>query len=301
MSSIHGTIHRYQLIIDKLKGNSYPTIQEMMDYLRESGFENSQRTVQRDFEKIRYEFGVNIVYNRSMNGYFIAEDSRLNVEQFLRLANLSQLTQIIAGPTAKDKELLNYISFESKGTLRGLEYIAPLFRAIRQSLKVKISHTTFYRNTAHTYDVWPYMLKEYNERWYVVGWVVEKDEFRSFGVDRIDELVVTDVSFDRDLKPDPAPFFKDAIGIIYSNQKAETVVLAFHPFQGKYIKTLPLHDSQSILEDSDKVLRIQLFVLPNIELKRKILSYGSEVKVEKPEWLAQEIASELRKSIGQYE
>lgn len=276
-------------------------MQEMRDYLHDCGFENSQRTIQRDFEKIRYEFGVNIIYERSRNGYHIAEDSQLNVEQFLRLANLSQLTQIITGPAAKDKDLLNYISFEAKGTLRGLEYIAPVLRAIKQNLKIKISHTTFYRKNTHNYEVWPYMLKEYDERWYVVGWVTEKEEFRSFGVDRIDELVVTNESFDRKLHPDPAPFFKDAIGIIYSNQKPETVELAFHPFQGKYIKTLPLHDSQSILEDNNKVLRIRLHVLPNIELKRKILSYGSEVKVEKPEWLAQEITAEMKKGLGQYE
>jgi len=301
MSSIHGTIRRYQLIINKLNTITYTSMKQMMEFLHEHGFEDSKRTTQRDFQKLRDEFGVNIIYERSGNYYSISEESRLNVDQFLRLANLSQLTQIMASPLKKEKELLNYVSFEAQGSLRGLEHISPLFQAIKQRLKVKISHTTFYRKTAHNYEVLPYMLKEYNERWYVVAWVTEKKEFRSFGVDRIGELTVTDERFKREAHPDPAAFFKDAIGIIYSNQKAETVELAFHPFQGNYLKTLALHDSQTILEDNDKVLRIRLHILPNIELKRKIMSYGSEVKVIQPQWLAKEIAAELRKNIGRYE
>ncbi|MCA1762544.1 MAG: WYL domain-containing protein [Flavobacteriales bacterium] len=300
MSSIHGTIRRYQLIIKKLKPNTYTSMREMEEFLNGHGFENSRRTVQRDFEKIRYEIGVEIVYNRSRNGYSITSESRINVEQFLRLANLAQITQIIAGPIAREKELLNYVSFEAQGSLIGLKHIAPLFQAIRKRLKVEINHSAFYRNTAHHYKLQPYLLKEYNERWYVVAWVEEKDEFRSFGIDRIDALQVTDECFDRDAHPDPADLFKDTIGIIHSDKKAELVELAFEPFIGKYIKTLPLHDSQVIVIDNDRELRIQLMVIPNIELERKILSYGSKVKVNQPDWLAEEIASELKKSIAQY-
>src|SRR6056297_847938 len=103
MSSLHGTIRRYQLIIHKLESSSYPTMREVHDFLHDRGFQDSLRTLQRDFEKIRYEFGVNIVYNLSGKGYFIDGESRLNVEQFLRFANLSHLTQLIAGSAAKDK------------------------------------------------------------------------------------------------------------------------------------------------------------------------------------------------------
>jgi predicted DNA-binding transcriptional regulator YafY len=271
---------------------------EMMDYLFQQGFENSKRTMQRDFQHIRDEFGVNIVYNRSRNGYYIPEESSPYVDQFLRLANLAQLTQIFA---INNRELLNYISFESQGSLRGLHHLTPLLNAIRNSQVVRINHTTFYRKETRTYEVQPYLLKEYGERWYLVGWVLEKNEFRSFGIDRIDGLEITAKLFDRKEHPEPLDFFRHSIGIIYSDQKPEIVELSFQPFQGKYIKTLPLHDSQIVVEDTQDIVRVKLFVSPSVELKRKILSYGSKVKVEKPDWPAHDIAEELKKNIGQYE
>ena len=69
--SKHGTIRRYTLEIEKIKRGQYPSFQEIKDYLFNHGFEIGDRTIQRDFEQIRFEFGVEIKSTRDKNGYFI--------------------------------------------------------------------------------------------------------------------------------------------------------------------------------------------------------------------------------------
>lgn len=300
MSSLHGTIRRYQLLIEKVGRGSHPSAKELLDYMHEQGFEIAKRTLQRDIDKLRFEFGVELTYNRTKNGYFLPEHANTNTEQFLRLAYLSQLMGLVAQSGVR-KDKLEYLQFESRGDLKGLEFMPTLLRAIERRQVVRLTHTAYYREESNVYDVWPYFLKEYKERWYLVGWVVQRDEFRSFGVDRINELEELDRFFDRDEHPDPTEFFEQIIGMTYSLSEREEVELSFDPFQGNYIKTLKLHHSQTVLEDSDEELRIRLSLRPNFEFKQILLGYGDKVKVLKPVWLAEEIAENLRQNLKQYE
>ncbi|MGM0649710.1 MAG: WYL domain-containing protein [Bacteroidota bacterium] len=63
-------------------------------------------------------------------------------------------------------------------------------------------------------------------------------------------------------------------------------MLAYTPTQGKYIKTLPMHNSQKVLIDNDNECRISINVGPNFELNQQILKHGDTVKVLEPQWLA---------------
>jgi len=66
--SKHGTIRRYTLIIEKIKRGQHPSFGDIKDYLYEHGFEVGDRTIQRDIEQIRYEFALEISYDRQKNG-----------------------------------------------------------------------------------------------------------------------------------------------------------------------------------------------------------------------------------------
>jgi predicted DNA-binding transcriptional regulator YafY len=94
--------------------------------------------------------------------------------------------------------------------------------------------------------------------------------------------------------------FHSTIGLVYSEDPPEKIVLSFAPVQGKYIKSLPLHSSQKIIVDSENEFRIQLFVSPNFELIQLILKHSEFVRVLKPEWLVEEIKSRLQKALNQY-
>ncbi len=301
MSSIHGTLRRYQMIIDKVSRNGFPSALELREYLIDGGFSISDRTLQRDIEKIRFEFDVNITYNRLRNGYTIDEASLKGADKFLRFAQTAHTMRLITDTLQHGKNKLQYFSFESRGDLKGMEHLPTLLSAIESKSKVIITHTSFYRDETKTYTVLPYLLKEFQKRWYLVGVSEEVNDFRSFGIDRIENLTVTDETFSRDKHPEPEPFFEHTIGVTYSLHEIEEVELSFDPYQGNYLKTLPLHESQVIVEDNDQELRIRLNIRPNFEFQQIILGYGNKVKVLNPDWLVNEIAENLRRNLGQYE
>ncbi|TVR36938.1 MAG: WYL domain-containing protein [Cryomorphaceae bacterium] len=293
MSSIHGTLRRYYLIIEKLKRKAYPSLRELRDFLHEQGFEIAERTLQRDIEQLRVEFDVSVIYDRSQKGYFIEAESMSIADRLLDFAAVPYFSGMLTETLKSGAENLRYLSFERGSEHRGMEHFTPLLDAVSRNTQVQIVHTAFHRDEPKEYTVLPFMLKEYQRRWYLVGYVPERNDFRSFGIDRIETVQRTNIPFSRNDYPDPAVFFNDVIGLTYSTADVAEVELSFHPFQGNYVKALPLHASQVEVADDDKEYRIRLRVRPNFELTQVILGYGDSVKVCKPASLAKEIKERL--------
>ena len=82
--------------------------------------------------------------------------------------------------------------------------------------------------------------------------------------------------------------------------KPEKIVLSIEPFQGKYIKSLPLHETQEVLIDNDKELRVSLNIYPTYDFKQEILSMGENVKVLEPADFAEEMKNVFSNALGQY-
>lgn len=127
-----------------------------------------------------------------------------------------------------------------------------------------------------------------------------KKEFRTFGFDRIHELEISNKKFERDKKLDPAKVFGDTIGLIYTSESPKEIVLQFSSLMGRYIKTLPLHHSQKIMEENEQGIKFKYFLCVNPELKSIILSYADEVKVISPNSLIKEIHSMHKKAAKRY-
>ncbi len=299
--SKHSTIRRYSLIIEKIGRRSYPSFEEIKDYMFNHGFELSERTIQRDLEQIRNDFGVDILYDRQRNGYYIEDYEGFDMNNFLRFLEIANTSEMIIECLKESKNALSYFDFESKGDLKGIELIKPLLFAIRNHRKIIITHERFSTGVQTEYSVMPYMLKEYMYRWYLVGYVDNKSEFRTFGVDRIVDLVVLKKTFTPKKGKDPKELFMHTVGLTYSINELSEVILSFTPLQGKYIKALPLHDSQEVIVDSDTELIIKLHIIPNIEFKQRILMMGDAAKVIAPEWLTEEIKDTLKAALAKYD
>ena len=144
------------------------------------------------------------------------------------------------------------------------------------------------------------MLKEYLNRWYIVGEVLNANEIRIFGIDRIVNLNLLSEKFVPKPNIGIKERFENVIGLMYDG-KVEKVELSFPEIQGRYIKSLPWHKSQKIIIDNEKEFRIELTVFPNDELKQKILSLGGHVKVIKPKWLVNDVKEALKEAVKNYE
>lgn len=298
--SKHGTIRRYTLEIEKIKRGQFPSFQEIKDYLFEHGFEIGNRTIQRDIEQIRYEFGIEISYDRNKNGYYIDYDQSLNVESFFRFLEIVNTAELLTESLSESKDSLKHIAFDASGELKGIEHLKPLLKAIKDNRKVSFTHCSFQTEKTRKFTIKPYLLKAYQNRWYVIGIIGGLKEFRTFGIDRIEDLEIKAETFKRDEKLKPAEMFEQTIGLVYSHSKAQTIILSFNAHQGKYIKTLPLHSSQQVIVDDENEFRVSIHVVPNYELTQQILKHGETVKVIEPQWLKDEIKGILERSLGNY-
>ena len=124
---------------------------------------------------------------------------------------------------------------------------------------------------------------------------------KTFALDRIKKFYITTQKFALPQNFDPSKYFKDCYGVITSDGSAPVeIVLSFDPYQGKYIKTNPIHESQKIIFDNDTELRISLFLYITHDLIMELLSYGETVRVLKPESLIAEIKEIYLASLKQY-
>lgn len=298
--SYHSKIRRYNLIIEKIDRRHFPSLDELLTFLHDQGFEISGRTLQRDIEQLRYDFGVEVEYDSYKNGYFINEAKSLDVESFLRFLSILNEAELLSETLQESKEHIKYFSFHAQGRLKGINYLKPLLGAIKGRRKVKFVYQAFQESeVASKILLHPYFLKEYDYRWYIVGKVEKYGDLRIFGLDRLSEIEVTDQIFSEP-EEDIRSFFDSVVGLNFSDNKITEVLLEFTPLQGQYIKTLPIHSSQEVIQETENKTVIKLTVRPNFELKQKLLSYGGSVKVIKPDWLKEDIKSKLQSALNNY-
>jgi predicted DNA-binding transcriptional regulator YafY len=292
--SKHGMIKRYMLIIEKINSNHAPSFFDIDAHLRKNGFEYSKRTIDRDIENIRNDFGIEIVYNRSSNNYYIDKEKSVNLETFNRFLEIAGVADLLSEGLNKKKNILSYISFESENLVsKGTEMLQPILSAILNHKEISFTHENFQKKTFKTIKLYPYLLKEYQDRWYVVGTLDKKKTIRTYGLDRMTELKETGEEFVPNAKIIPKELFENVIGLVYSTHELCDVVLSFTPNQAKYIKTLPLHHSQIVLKEDAKECVVKLKIIPNYEFKQRVLMQGANVKVIEPQWFADEVAGDL--------
>jgi len=298
--SKHGAIRRYSLIIEKIANKQYPSFSVIKDFLFDHGFEISDRTIQRDIEQIRFDFGLEIKYDKANRGYFIDEEETYGVEGFIRFLEIANTADLLSETLMDGKEALNYIDFESAGELKGLKFLKQLLHALKNNRIINFSYKRFDADKENTYQMQPYLLKEYQSRWYIIGMINNYNDFRTFGIDRIFSLAVKEDTFKRNPALTPKSLFRNTIGLTDAPDGYEEVILSFTAFQGNYIKTLPWHHTQQILTDNEQELRIKLNIVPNFEFKQKVLMHGENVTVIQPQWFANEIKQSLQNTLKKY-
>lgn len=292
------SFRRHYLIIEFIRRRKYATLQEVLYYLNEHGLEIVERTLQRDIEGIRSDYQINIEYSPADKGYSVNEDSVLPIDDFLHFLEVVNFSELMVESLSEVKETFRYIQFENRESLKGVHQLKDILFAIRNKRVLNFKHENFWKGTISNASMKPLLIKEYQKRWYVVG-IYTGDELRTFGVDRISELEVTDKVFKVKKEWNAAENFSRVIGITYEGQRAQ-VILSFDPFQGKYIKTLPLHSSQQVIIDDKNEFRISLDVVINHELIQRILMYGENVQVIAPLSLRKEIRRVLTESLSFY-
>lgn len=303
--ALHNSVKRYMLLIEKTR-RGYPSMKELIAFFESHEMAVSARTLQRDFNRLRTDYQMDIAYHKNKNGYRLNDETSVDIDQFLRFLDILHTADLIYESAEKTRETLKYVDFETDTRQRGSHLLKPLLQALLEKREIEFTHKSFFRSEPNTYRVQPYLLKEYLNRYYLVGRVKEldaddeKENFRTFGIDRITELTVSTLTFTPLRDTEPKSFFDHVVGLTYSTSTLQDVVLSFSPTQGEYVKSLPWHHSQKVLIDNDEELRIVITVKPNFELTQKILMQGSNVAVLEPIRLKEEVKKHLQKALKKY-
>jgi len=291
--SYQGKLKRYLLVLERLRHP--PSFAELKAHLEDHGFETSVRTLQRDLEELRAEFGVRVVHDALANTYSV-EDGHAERDAVVRLLERAQLMELVRDGS---DGLAEHVRFEELGRLQGIHHLAPLLRAIRERREVEVAYRKFHAEGEKRHRVRPALLKEYHGRWYLLGRTTKHAGPIALGLDRIVALEVLRTRFKRD-NGAVAGFYDHVIGVDASPGKPERVLLRLDPVQAEYVKALPLHDSQRVEQEDADGVTISLFVMPNTELRQAILSWGASVRVLEPKSLAKEIRKAHKEAAARY-
>ena len=198
-------------------------------------------------------------------------------------------TKINAGLNLQHSEK-KVIDFEVNEFLKGIEFLSTLYQFILNKQPVVISYKSFKTETGSTFEISPYYLKQYNNRWFLFGWNHLGKHLQNLALDRIHSIEISQDSFiENQINFDD--YFEDVIGV--SNDLAKdpvTVLIALSENIIPYIKSKPIHGSQKINENI-----LSLEVKLNYELEALILSYGENMQVIEPEELVNSLKNRISK------
>ncbi|TNE79683.1 MAG: WYL domain-containing protein [Bacteroidetes bacterium] len=291
MSSLVAKIRRFQIIMENLKKRNC-TKRDLMEKLSEQGFEMSERTLDRDIEELRREFDADILYSRNHRAYVLEQESG-QADRLERILELNQVVQAMQSSLHLDAKFRDRIQFEAH-TMKGTELLEDLMRFIREEREVDFDHLNYQTGAIKPYAVYPLLLKEYSQRWYLYAWVPELSDCRTFGLDRILHLKPGRDTFISDRYTDNFRMFEQVIGVNYSDHAAPVEVrLQCTQVQASYLESAPWHKSMKRLADVGEFAQFSLNVIPNYELTQKILSLSKQVEVLTPVWYREQIKEHL--------
>lgn len=260
---------------------------------------------------VAYQDGQRKYYRYSHEGFSIVDltdeelmglEATVNMlSSFRGMPQFDWMTDIIRKLKKKYKvseSQRNILSFDSNVDLRGIDRFKELFNYIINEQPIKITYEPFGKPPFKA-EIHPYFLKQYNNRWFILGFNPEYNDISVFALDRIKNVESINVKFIKDtIIEDPFDYFFDVIGTTIPNSReVEKVILKFMPHRFQYVAAKPIHHTQ---KTDDVNYTVTLEVIPNKELESIILGFGKDVEVIAPEHLRNEIIEILKESCKNY-
>lgn len=296
-TNLNNKLKRLYILVNKL--NRRPaTRKELLSLLDEHELSIGEATFERDKKTLKQDFGIELIYNAIDKTYSINTIDQDEVAQLIQFLQFHQLSDSLGGNVLQGKSSLDFIDFDNEYQLNGIEYLDRLFLATKNHQIIEIEHRKFDASKAITYTMKPYLLKQYQGRWYIVG-EVGKNKVRTLGIDRIEALSLKQDKFvpkDYNLKEK----FMGCVGVSHIDNKKELILIAFDNSQREFLENLPLHQSQKLIKSTSTHVVYGYSVVINFELRQQILKYGVMAKVLEPLSLAEDIKNNLKKAYESY-
>lgn len=293
-------IRRLIIIVSKLSGhNRYVSAGELVNYVEltiRTRYSDTagctQRTLQRDFQTIEELFGI-IIRHDKLQGYYIAERWESAEDYESLLLNFELLNAIDA-----DSAIQQYVLPKHRRAASTIN-ILELIDAIREHHPVEFDYTLVrHENKTVHKRLKPHFLKESQQRWYLIGYD-ETNVLKTFAADRISLLRVMDRErFDRDEHIDIPALFRESFGIWNNpDDPVEEIELKYDALDGAFVKTLPLHPTQEVIDDTPDGITVRLRIRITNDFVMALLARSRSLEVVKPASLRQRIYDVYQQAI----
>ncbi len=192
------------------------------------------------------------------------------------------------------------ISFDANEYLKNIHFIGDLFNAIIYQKVLSLEYQKFDNEQSKTFEFHPYYLKQFNNRWFIIGRFPKYENLTHFALDRIVQFKEINASYIPSTI-DFNDYFEDVIGISKPKEGTiEKVILLATNTLKPYVITKPLHGSQKKISDDEKGYLFSIEVYINFELENLLLSYGETLKIIAPQSLQETIKNRLLKNLENY-
>lgn len=294
-------VNKYAWLLVTIHQAERITFEEINQKWQEDWEENKPlplRTFHNWKEAVQRMFNLNIDCDRRTNEYYISTPKALERDGLRRwlLETLSLVALLRENSTLSPRILLEEVPSAQ-------QHLSEIIAAMKANRRLQVGYRSFQHTEIYSFEVEPYCIKCFKQRWYMLARSVAEDRLRVYALDRICDLeVLKGEKFSLPKSFSAADYFAEYFGIIPAEDvELEQVVLKVSATQSQYLRTLPLHASQEETESGDEESCLFTYHLrPTYDFSQQILSLGSEAEVLKPQWLREEIAEEVRTMWAMY-
>lgn len=324
---------RYRVINRCLIGSKKASKEQLKRACEDAfyGKEISTRTIDADLNAMRYDDGLKyyapIKYSKWDSAYYYEEPGYtiekipLNKEEhntlLLAAKLLEQFSEAEVFQTFSDTvkmiakqsgvsqsyryvSLYHHLEFEGRRDRSSSKFLHEVIENVAYCRVMEIKYKSFFAESPSAYTIHPCLLKQYKSSWYLMGYSEAEDKIKTFALDRLISVkVLNNIQF-IDKRFNSKDYFENSIGINVSKEEPVEVHLAFSNLQATYVLAYPIHSSQEIVSDNEHEVVIKYFVRPDYEFISRIMAWGNEVKVLKPESLVEIVQSKLKAALEKY-
>lgn len=301
--------------------------EQLRELIRSDLPDPSRRTIMGDIERMRngqLGYRAPITYHRGGRGYYYSDPDFSITHASLSPVDLEALHQSVS-------ILKQFRGFDQvldvEETIQKLEY------ALQPKDQLKGPLIQFDRMTGHQWQRWlslllphikdqqclrmqyqpfndeprwvtfsPYLLKEYNRRWYVIGWRHEKKRVENLALDRLKDITISIQPFCKVETFNANDYYQNIVGVtIHADQRLSNVRILALPSQTHYIATKPIHPSQQVESTTEAGTIFSYELIPNFELESLLLSFGDRIKVLEPQILVERMKTRLQQAANHYD
>ena len=299
------TLEKYIWVVNALyrAGSRGLSLKELSDkWEREDSVSYGEplprQTFNRWKENILMSLGVNIdcrlkggyrYYISNPESLADGELSRWLLDAYSTANTLSQNTSL------KDRILVEEIPSSR-------HFLTDIVEAMKSNSIVMATYRNFHHKKPYTFPIAPYCLKMFQKRWYVLALSINEDKLRIYGLDRFENIETTKEHFKLPSNFNAKDFFSTFFGIVIDESvPVQRIVVRAYGAHQHYMRSLPLHPSQTELHACEDYADFELTLRPTYDFIMELLSYGAMIEVMEPSTLRQAMHEWIKDSNELYD